>query len=146
VYPEPSTFELSVTSEGRWWTIHVRGELDGATAATVATAAQAVRDCGLSRVTFDLGAVTFVDIAGYRAVLNALTVIAERGTEVSISQQSVTFRRFDSLWRSAAPRGPGPVDAPPAIEPTHWVKSHHSSMGRSDRDCDRCKSAAIEVA
>ena len=99
---ETPNFRINITSEGRWWTIHLSGELDVAQTTVLADAAEAMRECSLSPVRFDLSALTFVDVAGYRALLDAMAVIEGSGAEAQISRLSPAVRRIQSFWCLAA--------------------------------------------
>jgi anti-anti-sigma factor len=96
------TFGFHISSRGRCWTVHIEGELDAAGCAPLGAIADALRDCQLREVTFDLGAVTFADCAGYRSVLHAAKIVEEGGAEAHIEGESAALRRIRSLWELAA--------------------------------------------
>jgi len=99
---ESPVFELRVSSEGQRWRVQLQGELDMAQTSILADAAEALRDCRLSTVDLDLGCVTFIDSAGYRAVLDASEIITEGGADVHIFNESGAVRRLQHLWELSA--------------------------------------------
>ena len=99
---ETSVFGLRVSSNARSWTVRLLGQLDVAQSAMLVDAAMALRQCDLAAVSFDLGEVTFVDTAGYRALLHAAAIITAGGAEVRITRQSPALQRLQSLWALTA--------------------------------------------
>ena len=99
---ETPLFGLRVSAEGGWWTVHLIGQLDLAQAPMVLDVADAVRQCQLAGVDLDLRGVTFIDSAGYRAVLDAATIIKSGGAQVRILDESSAVHRLVALWELVA--------------------------------------------
>jgi len=102
VSEETSVFGLRVSSNARNWTVHLAGQLDVAQSAVLLDAAMALRQCDLAAVSFDLGQVTFIDTAGYRALLHAAAVVTAGGTQVRITGESPALQRLQALWELTA--------------------------------------------
>jgi anti-anti-sigma factor len=66
---KPSKFEITVQVSGDEGRVTVEGDLDMATAPRLDGALQEALQLGAGKVTIDLGAVTFVDSSGLRALI-----------------------------------------------------------------------------
>ena len=82
----PSQLPLAASISAKSGTIHVRaaGELDLATAPQLASALAALNGHG-DTIELDLGGVTFIDLAGLRAILDARCHARARGQEFRIA-------------------------------------------------------------
>ena len=78
------TFRVKVQVVGATHVIIVVGELDGATACRLRAAVDRALDALPAAVVVDLGAVTFIDSAGVRAVLDRRTVMSTLDTELRV--------------------------------------------------------------
>ena len=67
----PSAFCLDVEKRDETLAICIRGEFDGASVGRVEAALQRVAPGEIKRVVFDLEGLTFLDLAGLRAILRA---------------------------------------------------------------------------
>jgi anti-anti-sigma factor len=81
---EPPGFELQQLSSGKRYTLVLRGELDLASAPSLARALAHVPMDSSTSVVLDLRAVTFIDSTGVCAMLVIHALCAERGCGFSI--------------------------------------------------------------
>ena len=102
--------------------LRLRGELDGETAALLAC----VVDCQISRgnrdVCLDLGALSFVDVRGFAAIVAVRDRLRERGGRLRVVGAGWLVRSIADWWgvpdllddATDEPIGPGALPAPRA--------------------------------
>ena len=81
---EPPGFELQQLASGKRYTLVLRGELDLASAPSLARALAHVPMDSSTSVVLDLRALTFIDSTGVCAMLVIHTLCAERGCGLSL--------------------------------------------------------------
>ena len=86
------TFRVKVQVVGATHVITVVGELDGATACRLRAAVDRALDALPAAVVVDLGAVTFIDSAGVRAVLDRRTAMSTLDAELRVVAGSEQVR------------------------------------------------------
>ena len=95
---EPDALPLALVREGARAVLHVRGELDVATADQLHRAlAPVVADPAVTAVVVDLGRLEFCDVSGLRAVLEAAGRLEVRGAALRLRDPSPLVRRVLAL-------------------------------------------------
>jgi anti-sigma B factor antagonist len=90
-------FEAELDSYGATSVITVRGELDMAFAATLASAMRRALDDAPQLVVVDLSALSFIDVAGVRALLSAHRHARAQGAETTIIPAPAVVQRVFAL-------------------------------------------------
>ncbi|MCU1346623.1 MAG: anti-sigma factor antagonist [Acidimicrobiia bacterium] len=83
-----------VTDDGARCLVTVSGELDVATGPLLAQALRAEAARATGGIGLDLRAVTFMDAAGLRAVVDAANALGQRGQQLTLSRPSHSVRRL----------------------------------------------------
>ena len=112
-----STFRLTIACEADRWTLSVSGDLDLAREADLAQVAEVLAARQVPHVSIDLGHVTFIDSAGYRAVERAAAVLGAAGTRVRVVNPSRAVARLTAVLEAAGEQvtpgsAPLPVHVP----------------------------------
>ena len=108
-----SNFRMTIACEADRWTLFVSGDVDLARDADLASVAQVLADRRVSHVAIDLGHVTFIDCAGYRAVERAAAVLRAAGTRVRVVNPSRAVARLIAALETAGEQvAPGSEPAP----------------------------------
>jgi anti-anti-sigma factor len=96
LYPR-SGFEIESCREGAAYTVRLRGELDLAVCETFETALKTALQSDASAVLLDLRDLTFIDSAGLRALLIAVSSSEANGRRLRVARETsqAVQRTFD---------------------------------------------------
>jgi anti-anti-sigma factor len=97
--PTPAELDLQVESTDAGPVIHLRGELDLASAPTLSVTVAEAASTGTEAVTLDLSAVTFIDSSALRTLVVSGRQLAQRGGVLQIGPRSVVVARVLSMTR-----------------------------------------------
>ncbi len=97
--PTPAELHLQVESTDAGPVIHLRGELDLASAPTLSVTVAEAASTGTEAVTLDLSAVTFIDSSALRTLVVSGRQLAQRGGVLQIGPRSVVVARVLSMTR-----------------------------------------------
>jgi anti-anti-sigma factor len=100
----PPLLDVIVVCDRAAWRVIVAGELDLASGGELAHVAESVASAGPEHVDIDLSRVTFVDMAGWRAVQAARQQIEAVGGTSRISATSSAVDRALGRYLSATAR------------------------------------------
>jgi anti-anti-sigma regulatory factor len=95
-------FQLAVVSNASHWDLFACGELDLSSGRELVDAAAVLASYRVPVVEIDLGGVTFMDTAGWRAVGAALDRLSEVGTVAVVSRRSPAVEHLEGLFPVAA--------------------------------------------
>jgi anti-anti-sigma factor len=117
--------EIVLGTYGSMHAVTVRGELDVATAGTLASALRHALDAAPEMVLLDLGAVTFIDAAAAHAIHRAHTLARARAVRMTILPGPETVQRVFAMAGvdTALPFASEPARKPrPRARPAHRAR------------------------
>lgn len=94
-------FHLEVRPDRSRAVLCVSGELDMATAPQLEQARLELRDLGWDTIALDLGAVTFIDVTGLRALLSLHDAARNDGSELTIATSCPALERLLILTKAS---------------------------------------------
>ena len=97
--PTPEDLDLRVEHTDAGPVIHLRGELDLASAPALSVSVTEAASNGADAVTLDLSGVTFIDSSALRTLVVAGRQLAQRGAALQIGPRSAVVARVLSMTR-----------------------------------------------
>lgn len=92
-----SSIEIRVDGRGENAYLELHGQLDHITAPQFALALADLERSGIAGYVVDLSGLTFLDVAGVRAILDAVRRATRSGREISLRRPTPDVRRLLSL-------------------------------------------------
>jgi len=112
----------------------VNGELDLAAVAAVGHELETLREAGWRQMVLDLGAVSFMDLAGVRLLLGAFEQADAAGSLFTIAAASPQVRRILELTGNAHVLAGSGGGAEEGVRPTDTARESPVDEGRVDDD------------